>query len=139
MLILSFDIGLKYIGVAIGNNIIKSSRPLTTLIKDKNTFFCVFRIIDYWRPGIIIIGYPISNEFKNKNILKYINNFFFKLNDKLIIPIYLVNENLTTWQAKNVLFINRLKIKKPFLLINAMSASMLIDQWFLNRIDKREN
>ncbi len=58
--ILAFDFGEKRIGVAVGNNITKTSEPLK-IIQEKNQdqrFKAIELIINEWQPWILVVGLP---------------------------------------------------------------------------------
>ncbi len=132
MLVLGFDFGLKYIGVAVGQKITKTATPVATIFigSSVDKLSCVLKYIDSWSPDVIVFGLPFSYDFKNKYILKNIKYYIFNLRKKCNIPIYSVNENLSTWKAKRNSFFFKKKQKKFFNLINAISAAILIEQWF---------
>lgn len=132
MFILSFDFGIKYIGVAIGQKITKTARPLTSIFVNskKNKWKTVFECIDIWSPSIIVVGYPYSDVFCNDFLLKEVNKFISDLSSRYSVPIFIVDEGLSTWKAKKNFFLFRNKRKDYFSSVNAMSASILLEQWF---------
>ncbi len=60
-MILCFDYGLKFIGVAIGQKITKTSNPLNCLYNNSKIFLQLDILISYWKPTDIIVG---LNEYK---------------------------------------------------------------------------
>ena len=60
--ILSFDFGEKRIGVAVGNNLTKSSHPLETINTPLNSdrYKIIEKLIQVWSPIHIVIGLPVK-------------------------------------------------------------------------------
>ena len=70
-LILGFDFGTKYIGVAIGQTTTHTARPLTCL-KVKNQHINwqdIDQLIKSWNPGQLIVGIPIDMQGKHNTQL----------------------------------------------------------------------
>lgn len=124
-----FDFGLKYIGLAVGENITNIARPLNVLLaKDGIPDWLILDdLVFSWKPNKLIIGICF---FRNEN-LQIINfcakSFKKKLYNRYKIPIYEVNENYTTKDIKNMY--KKYNIKNDFLKINALSAVLILEDW----------
>lgn len=59
-IILAFDYGLARIGVAIGNTVVKDSRPLTIIHWKKNQekWKQITQIMEDWKPALVVVGVP---------------------------------------------------------------------------------
>jgi len=135
LFVIGFDFGIKYIGVAIGQKITKTVTPLASILvtNKKEKWKLIFECINTWSPSEIIVGYPFDSGFSNNDILKELDNFINYLTIKCRSPIFLVDENLSTWNAKkNIFFSKNKKNKKYFFSVNAMSAVILLEQWFFD-------
>ncbi|VFP81644.1 Holliday junction resolvase RuvX [Buchnera aphidicola] len=126
MIILSFDYGIKVIGVAISETKLNYSIPIKSIINNKkNTLWeKINNIIKYWNPKYIIIGYPYRIK---KNINKKIKNFSEQIKIRFKKNIYLHDENYSTTEAKLLLKKN-LKKKKSHC-IHSVSAKIILDSW----------
>ena len=132
MLILGFDFGVKYIGVAIGQKITKTARPVASILVSNNNWSGVFKYIYDWSPSTIIVGYPLNEKFKNKVILNKINKFIGLIESNFTIPVCIVNENLSTWEARKMLQCYRKKTQMCFFSLNAIAAQILVEQWLFD-------
>lgn len=132
MFVIGFDFGIKYIGVAIGQKITKTASPLTSIFVTKKSekWKAVFGCIDMWSPSSIVVGYPYSDIFRNDFFLKELDAFINVLNKRYNIRIFVVDESLSTWEAKKCIFFRSYKEKNYFLNVNAVAASILLEQWF---------
>lgn len=60
--LLAFDYGIKKIGVAIGNTLLRQARPLRILFSTtrEQRFAGIEEILAEWRPDKIIVGLPLT-------------------------------------------------------------------------------
>ncbi|HCC73039.1 MAG TPA: Holliday junction resolvase RuvX, partial [Methylophilaceae bacterium] len=60
--VLGFDFGQKRIGIAVGNNISKTARALTTIdsLSNNQKFELIQKIIEEWQPVSIVVGVPFN-------------------------------------------------------------------------------
>ena len=58
--IIAFDYGLKKIGVAIGNTLSGTARPLTIIHEEANDrkFAAIKALLDEWQPALAVVGLP---------------------------------------------------------------------------------
>nr|BET44477.1 MAG: Holliday junction resolvase RuvX [Candidatus Aschnera chinzeii] len=133
-IIVGIDFGISSIGVAVGQTLTGSSRPLIRIkVKEENYNWYQFKKIFFdWRPELFIIG--ISNDMNGKE--KYLNKKIYKFADFLHgifkIPVIFHDERLTTIEAKNFLFTHggyRMLTKDK---IDAVSAVIILNSWMCN-------
>ena len=62
--ILGFDFGLKRIGVAVGNSILKQAQPLTiiTAATNDDKFSAIAKLVADWEPDLAIVGLPLHPD-----------------------------------------------------------------------------
>jgi putative Holliday junction resolvase len=135
LFILGFDFGVKYFGVAVGQSLTFSVSPLFSLLikSDKFFYFDIFSILSFWNPKIVIVGYPISDIYDNSFLLNKIDSFVFELRLRYNIPILLINEHLSTWEARKFISTYDFYFNNYcFFSLNAIAASILIRQWLVD-------
>src|SRR3569832_2735979 len=66
--VLGFDFGLKRIGVAVGNTLIRQAQPLTVISAATNEekFAAIAELINEWRPDLCIVGLPRQTDGDKK-------------------------------------------------------------------------
>jgi len=128
---LGFDFGFKRIGVAVGQTLTCTASPLTTLhansgVPDWNE---VKKIIDKWRPDKLIVGLPTSIDESELYTTEAARNFADQLRSQFSLPVHLVDERLTTKEAREKLFRQGgyRRIQKSQ--IDAVAASIILEQW----------
>lgn len=62
VLVLGIDFGARRIGLATGNTLTGTARPLSTVHHDGAPAEDIDRIIDSWKPGCIIVGLPLAAD-----------------------------------------------------------------------------
>ena len=90
--ILCFDYGEKRIGVAVGQTLTNTARPLTQINCDGNLpqWRDVDQLIDNWRPNILLVGLPLNMNDSESAISKKARTFMRELETryaKIVIPV----------------------------------------------------
>ena len=62
VLVLGIDFGARRIGLATGNTLTGTARPLRTVHHDGAPAEDIDRVIDSWKPGCIIVGLPLAAD-----------------------------------------------------------------------------
>ena len=129
-IILGFDFGMKYIGVAVGQGISKTATPIASLrskdgIPDWDQ---VAILVKEWKPTQLIVGIPLNMDDTKQNITYCAQKFANRLGDYYKLPVQTVDERLSTWEAKQRMQSSR--DYKDYEKINAMAAAILVEQWF---------
>jgi len=103
--ILSFDFGLKRIGVATGNVNTKTSQALSTLrAKDGNPDSRELnRLLEEWKPGMLLVGLPLSMDGTESTMSGAARKFGNKLSEFSGLPVHFVDERLTSVSADHIL------------------------------------
>ena len=131
---LAFDYGQKYIGVAIGYSPLNIIKPLVQLIsKNKKQLLDeVANLIKEYSPNKIIVGLPLNMDNTEQLITKQAKNFAAKIQNKFTITTVLIDERLTTTEAKEILFQKGgyKKLKKSN--IDNLSACIILESYLEN-------
>ena len=130
--ILSFDFGEKRIGVAIGNNITKTSHPLSTIDTPVNTkrFIAIEKLISQWSPILIVIGFPLNEDGSSSRLTVLVKKFASKIKNKFGIKISLIDERLTSIEAEILLKETDANVKKRKSVIDQVAAQIILTSYF---------
>lgn len=125
-MLLGFDFGMKYIGVATGQEITKTANPLTCLVAKDGipNWHEVEKLINTWKPTALIVGLPLNMDGTEQPITACARRFANRLQHKYKLQVHLVDERLTSWEAKQT--------ASNFAEVNAKAAALIVEQW-LNR------
>ena len=129
---LAFDYGEKRTGVALGQSITKTARPLATIMSVNNqpNWQKIEKLVIEWNPSQIIVGIPDDSE-QNKDLRKKISLFCRELSNKSKLPVSTHDETLTSDEAylqlKNKRKSVKSKINKKD--IDQIAAAILLESW----------
>ena len=130
--LISFDYGLKSIGVAVGQSITGTASPLYALkandgVPDWNQVQALF---DDWLPNRCIVGLPLNMDGTEQPISSRARTFANRLEGRFRKPVELWDERLTTVDAKAELFslggFKKLEKGK----VDSVSACLILQSWF---------
>lgn len=132
MLVMGFDFGMKHIGIATGQSITKTATPLITIraVDGIPNWEEIAKLIEAWQPSVIIVGYPLNMDDSSQPLALCAKKFANRLQHKFKLPVHLVDERLSTWEAKQRLGIHKeILSTKQLSMVNAEAATILIEQW----------
>ena len=127
MQILAFDFGTQHIGVAVGQTITKTSSPLIVINvarEGKEIWNTISNLIDEWKPDQLLVGKPLNMDGTPSDMMKKVDPFFQKLQKISDIPCELVDERLTSFEAKQLMQ-KDLKDDR----IDDLAAKIFLDNW----------
>lgn len=103
--LLGFDFGTKRIGIAIGQEVTGTARPLTTLtaVKHKPDWDGISKIIAEWQPDLLVVGLPLHMDGTEQEMTQAARRFSNQLNGRFQLPIALMDERLSSDEAESIL------------------------------------
>ena len=127
MQILAFDFGTKHIGVAVGQTITRTSSPLIVLNvarEGKEIWNTISSLIDEWKPDQLLVGKPLNMDGTPSEMMKKVDPFFKKLQKISSIPCELVDERLTSFEAKQLI-----ETQSKDDRVDDLAAKIFLDNW----------
>jgi putative Holliday junction resolvase len=99
--LLAFDFGAKRIGVAIGNTLSATARPLVTLHGEKNEqrFAAIEALIHEWQPIALVVGLPCNDDGSPHEMTHLCRRFANRLKGRFNLHTLLVDERYTSAAA----------------------------------------
>ncbi len=133
--VLGFDFGQKRIGIAVGNNISKTARALTTIdsLSNNQKFELIQKIIEEWQPVSIVVGVPFNVDGSEHRITNQSKKFAKQLEQKYSLPTHLIDERYTSIEASHEIKDKKIDLKKKKLLIDQIAAKIIL-QSYLDQI-----
>ncbi|HVT63020.1 MAG TPA: Holliday junction resolvase RuvX [Legionellaceae bacterium] len=130
-LYLGFDFGYKRIGVAVGQALTKGASPLTTLTAKEGVpnWQELAVLIKKWRPVGLIVGLPTRIDGQAQYTTKAAKNFAQALFERFALPVYLVDERLTTVEARTQLYSKGGYRKIQQTQVDSFAACIILEQW----------
>ena len=133
MRVLALDLGTKTLGLAISDETMMLSSPLTTLRYDNENYDYLLdeleKIIEKYNVKVLVLGLPKNMDnslgFASQRSL----NFKELLDNKFDIKVELIDERLSTVEAQNILIENKYKRKKRKKAIDEYAAMIILDTY----------
>ncbi len=128
---MSFDFGLKRIGVAVGQTVTKTAHPEGMIPAENGEprWDLLESMIKKWRPKALVVGVPLNMDGTEQKMTLNARAFIDKLKDKCGLPVFGVDERLTTVEARARIFESGgyKALKKTS--IDAVAAKILLEAW----------
>lgn len=128
--LLGFDFGLRRIGVAVGQTVTGTATALFTL-QAKNgipNWEEVHALIKVWRPNGLVVGIPLNLDGTEQPITKSAKKFAQAL-EQFGLPIYQVDERLTTKEARQRLFDSGGYRALEKAEVDSFAARLILESW----------
>lgn len=131
---LSLDLGTKFIGVAVSDELHISARPLPALKRTswKKLLISISELVKTFDAKALVIGLPINIDNSESSSSQDARRLSKNFNLSLQIPVYLQDERLTTVEAKERIK----KTGKKFLnikdLIDSYAAAIILEDFLSN-------
>jgi len=130
---LGFDFGNKKIGVAVGHADTGIASPLQTIrsLNQVPDWGTIGKLIEEWRPAGLVVGISVQQDGSDNIITPRMQRFCRQLNGRYNLPVYQVDETLTTFAAKQMLF-DDLKVSagKLWAVQDQLAAQLILQSWF---------
>lgn len=130
-IVLGFDFGLKWIGVAVGNRVVNQATPLTQLkaTQGEPNWQAVNQLITEWQPGVLIVGVPSKIDGGLLPVTENAKQFADSLHQKTQLTVVTVDERLTTMEARQQLFESHGARGLSKEAVDSYAAKLITEQW----------
>lgn len=136
---MTFDFGLRQIGVAVGNCLLATTQPLPVLRAKEGIpdWVAVARLVEEWRPDLLLVGEPLNMDGSVSELSERAGKFSRRLHGRLGLPVEMVDERLSSFEAKE----NARQLghrgnykAKP---IDSFAAELILQTWLSQRSEAR--
>ncbi|HLG53268.1 MAG TPA: Holliday junction resolvase RuvX [Steroidobacteraceae bacterium] len=137
--VLSFDYGLRRIGVAVGNTLTGTAEALATIDAHAGEpdWPAIGRCVSEWRPAAIVVGVPYNMLGANARLTAAALQFADRLAGQYGIEVHRVDERLSSREAEDVLRERRRSGAKTRRVrrgeVDREAARLLLLQWLRAR------
>lgn len=99
--VLSFDYGTRWIGVACGNRISASARPLAALAArgGEPDWTRIDALLAEWQPDALVVGLPLTLDGGEQRASRGARGFAERLGARSGLAVHLVDERHTSQEA----------------------------------------
>ena len=130
--LLAFDFGIKRIGIAVGNSISATARPLTTINDEKNEVrvATIAALLKEWGPVALVVGLPCNDDGTPHEMTARCRRFANQLKGRFDLPTLLVDERYTSTAASSVLDTEGIHGRKQKSFIDQYAAQQILQAYF---------
>jgi putative Holliday junction resolvase len=129
---MAFDFGEKRIGVAIGETLLATARPLATIEAETNEqrFASIGKLIAEWQPARLVVGRPAhADRDAPHEFAPRCERFARQLAGRYQLPVELADERYSSASAETRLSGDKRKNKAR---LDAEAAVVILEAWFAN-------
>ncbi|MEE4376681.1 MAG: Holliday junction resolvase RuvX [Candidatus Competibacteraceae bacterium] len=132
--IIAFDFGLARIGVAVGQELINSARPLTILRNKRQQpdWDAIGRLLAEWQADLIIIGLPCHADNSPTALTDTAARFGRQLQGRYGLPVETIDERLSSWEADSYQASGGKSPQGGH--DDALAAALILESWFNHRL-----
>jgi len=132
--VLGFDFGARRIGVASGNRISQSARPLPVLMVNAGEpdWTRVDALLAEWQPEALVVGLPLTLEGGEQEITRGARAFADALAQRSGLPVHLVDERHTSQEASRRFAAQRASgaaRRRDAVNIDSLAAAVILESW----------
>lgn len=134
-IVLGFDFGMKRIGVAVGQTITKSARPLTTLKANQGIpqWEILNKLIKTWQPDALVVGIPLNMDGTEQPLTQAAQAFSNELKQRYGLSVYGMDERLSTKDARERLFNQGGYKALQEGQVDSVAAQLILQNWLLEQ------
>jgi len=129
---MAFDFGERRIGIAIGEHLLGTATPLTTIDNESNEirFEMITALIKEWQPKLLVVGYPLNSNGTEHNITQLCKKFARRLNGRFNLPVMMIDERYSSIEASNRLNETGIKGRAQKAVIDQVAAQTILQSYF---------
>lgn len=138
--LLGFDYGRRRIGVALGQEFTGTARALTTLDSRNGgpDWEAIGRLIEEWQPQALVVGIPCHMDGSEHEMTRAARRFGNRLNGRYNLPVYTVDERLTSDEAERLLAEEGRGGRQHKAEIDMLAAQLILQAWLDQTAEQRQ-
>ena len=134
LLIMAFDFGTQKTGIAVGSSLIESANPLPLFpMKDGiPNWDELLKIVKQHQPNLFLVGLPLNMDETESELSTRARKFARRLRHQTNIETLMVDERLTTREAREELEYYQSQGRAKKLAADSLAAALFIESWYRN-------
>ncbi len=130
--VLCFDFGEQRIGVAVGEHLLASANPLTTIDNESNEmrFEVITKLVKEWQPKLLIVGLPLNLDGAETSMTQLCKKFARRLNGRFNLPVMFIDERYSSVEASGMLNQTGIKGRAQKPMLDQVAAQTILQSYF---------
>jgi putative Holliday junction resolvase len=135
-ILIGFDFGMKRIGVAVGQTVTRTARPLDTLKAKEGlpNWNAIAKLVHTWSPDLLIVGIPLNMDGTEQWVTHRARQFAAELQQRFALPVQEIDERLTTKAAREQLFQQSGYKSLQHGQVDRVAAQLILQNWFAENL-----
>ncbi|SFR63038.1 putative holliday junction resolvase [Marinobacter daqiaonensis] len=130
--VLAFDFGLRRIGVAVGQELLGSARPVTMIpardgIPDWDR---IGAVLTEWCPDLVVVGLPLNMDGTESDICARARKFGKRIHGRFHVPVEMMDERLSSFEAKEAVLASGGSSDFGRHGVDDLAAVLILESWF---------
>lgn len=140
--VLGFDVGLRRIGVAVGQELTATARPLITLPtrQGQPDWPAITRLINEWRPELCVVGVPRQADGTANAVTEAALAFERELATRYRLATASIDERLSSSAAETLINTTEQfsrSRRRDKATVDQVAAALILESWFQH--DRTDN
>ncbi len=130
--LLGFDFGTKSIGIAVGQQLTGTARPLTAIKAQDGIpdWSQIEKLLKEWQPDLVVVGLPLNMDGTEQPLTARARKFANRLHGRFGVAVELQDERLSTVEARADLFEHGGYKALSKGNVDSGSAVIILESWF---------
>lgn len=131
MTILAFDLGTRFLGVAVGQSVTGTATPLPCLKMRHGgpPWDAIGKLLDEWQPAHLVVGLPLNMDGSESEMSRMARRFANRLHGRYGLPVSSQDERLSSFEAKQKMGSNPAQGGD----VDSLAASIILEHWLSER------
>lgn len=130
--VLAFDFGLRRIGVAFGQELLGTARPVTMIpardgIPDWRP---IESLLAEWQPDLVVVGLPLNMDGTESDMCARARKFGKRLHGRFHVPVEMMDERLSSFEAKEAVLAEGGSSDFGRHGVDDLAAVLILESWF---------
>ena len=124
--VIGIDYGTQHVGIAVGQAVTGTAQALPSIRADKKHILWqqLDKILKQWQPDALVVGLPLHMDGSTQDITCEVRGFISKLKKTYSVPVFTVDERLSTVEAKS-----QGDTRKADIDIDSEAARLILESW----------
>ena len=131
-MLMAFDFGTQKMGIAVGQAQIESAQPLNLFPMQDGipAWDALLKIVREWQPELCLVGLPLNMDDSESDLSARARKFARRLRHQTNIPTLMVDERLSTREARQTLQHYHEQGRGKKLNADSLAAALLLEAWY---------
>ena len=136
--LLGFDFGTKRIGIAVGQTVTQTARPLGVIQATAGLphWDTLDQFVKAWQPDALVVGIPLNMDGTEQPITKSARDFANLLHERFALPVYHIDERLSSVDARERIFSQGGYKALQETQIDSIAAQLILQNWLDQQREK---